>query len=164
MLEVNSIKYITLLCPGILLFSLNLQAEITVGPCEDLNDKYLESVVEIELINKCKNTVSNGVADAQFQYGLFLLRAHENYKNIERGLYWLEESAKNGHKLSQIGIAGLLSQKETGLNLNLVKSYAWFAVAGEKYGMARIANMMDKHQLTEGKALAKQYLEQYSSE
>ncbi|MEW8342227.1 MAG: hypothetical protein AB2708_20460 [Candidatus Thiodiazotropha taylori] len=146
------------------MFSLNLQAEITVDPCEDLNEKYLEPIVEIELIDKCKNTASSGDADAQFEYGLFLLRAQKNYKNIEKGLYWLEESAKNGHKLSQIGIAGLLSRKETGLKLDLVKSYAWFAVAGEKYGMARVANMMEKHQLTQGKALAKQYLEQYRRE
>lgn len=141
-----------------------LEASNTIAPCAELNEKYSEPIIEAELWDRCEKAASGGASEAQLEFALFLIRAHENNKNIQKGLYWLKESAKNGKRLAQIAIGGLLSRKESGLELDLVQAYAWFVLAHDKQAMARVERMMDRKQLSQAKKLADSYMEKYRSE
>lgn len=145
-------------------FSVTLEASNAITPCAELNDKYIEQKIETKLWDKCEKDAAGGNSEAQFQFGLFLIRAHDNYKSIKNGLHWLEESAKNGKRLAQIAIGGFLSRKEMNLKLDLVRAYAWFSVAEEKHAIERVKGMMDNNQLSQGKKLANIYMEKYRSE
>lgn len=144
--------------------SATLEASNAIAPCAELNEKYSEPKIESELRGRCEKAASGGDSEAQLEFALFLIRAHENNQNIRKGAYWLKESAKNGKRLAQIAIGGLLSRKESGIELDLVQAYAWFVLAQDKQAMARVEGMMDKKQLSQAKKLSDSYMEKYRSE
>lgn len=155
-----------LLAIAVVLLSLGTMSEVSnaIAPCAELNEKYNEPIIETELWDRCVKAASDGDSGAQLEFALFLIRAHENNNNIQKGLYWLKESAKNGKRLAQIAIGGLLSRPESGIELDLVQAYAWFVLAHDNQAMTRVETMMDKEQLFHAKKLAESYVEKYRSE
>ena len=117
---------------------------------------------DLQALQRCKSQAEAGDVKAQFQYGLWLIRVPEKYRNISEGINWLRISAKNGHRLAAVTLGVFLSHEELDPTLvDYVEAYAWFAVANETEAMQRLSGKLTETELARAKLLAKEYVTKY---
>ena len=144
----------------ILLFLSNPSSRVYA--CDDV---WVEKV-NIEALNRCKDKAIAGDTDAQFQYGLWLIRLPQEHKNIIGGLKWLEVSAINRHYYAQIALGRFYSGEPYSPEFpcNLIKSYAWYSTAHLHKSAATVEAKMTKEEKIKAKKLAEEYMANYLSE
>ncbi|MEJ2405504.1 MAG: hypothetical protein P8171_14620 [Candidatus Thiodiazotropha sp.] len=119
-----------------------------------------------QALEKCKQVAESGNVEAQFEYGLWLVRAPSEYKNIPKAIIWLKMSAQNKHYLSQVALGKFLSGEieSDQLPINPVESYAWYMTANEVKAANRIKAKMSYKDKKKAEELAASYIEKYQSD
>ena len=145
------------LCAAAVLLSFSLYSSASYS-CDDV---WVDSF-DLQALHRCKSQAQAGDVEAQFQYGLWLIRVPEKYRNIAAGINWLRISAKNGHRLAPVTLRVFLSHEKLDPTLtDYVEAYAWFAVANETEAMQRLSGKLTEGELARAKLLASEYVEKY---
>jgi len=133
----------------------------TFASCDDV---WIEKV-NIRALEDCRVKAESGDKDAQFDYGLLLIRLPEDYQNIPEAIKWIQKSAINKHYLSQVALGKFLSgeMKSDQFPINLPESYAWYLTANEFKASDRIKAKMKPEEVKKAEKLAGEYITKYQA-
>ena len=121
--------------------------------------------VNISALEDCRIKAESGDKDAQFEYGLWLIRLPEEYQNIPEAIKWIKKSAINKHHVAQVAMGKFLSgeMESDQFPINLLESYAWYLTANEFKASDRIKAKMKPEEVKKADNLAEQYIIKYQA-
>jgi TPR repeat protein len=129
--------------------------------CKDVWNKSFDT----QALECCKEKAQQGSAEAQYDYGLWLIRLPETNRNVSEGIEWLIKSAKNKYPVAQVAIGMFLSGQhpDSGIKEDMIEAYAWLSTAQQYSAMAEVEKKMSAADLLKAKKRASEYIVEFTS-
>jgi TPR repeat protein len=115
-------------------------------------------------MSACAAAANAGDADAEFQYGLILMSGVDRPSYDTRAaLDWLRKSARQGHWVAQISLAGLLSRQYIAAELrDPIEAYAWLVTSGDDHGARKLRATFNESEAMSADRMASEYKAKYA--